>query len=260
MKAIAAICAAALGLVSRAEADMAEVLKRGQLRVVVAEGTPQLFAWKSGARPGLEREVLNGFCRLHRVDLAIVPVSSPSAVLPALLKREGDLAAGGLSALADMEQGIELSAEVLPTRHVVVTRKPTRTVLTLDELRAVPKVGTAKGTALADAVSAAGVPDTQVDDSFAPDGLLAALKAGKVAACIVGLEEALPAQRHDPDLLVGMHVGGKVSLAFGTRKEDTQLRGALNEYIRNLRRSPAWNRLVLSYFGDAAADMLKAAR
>jgi membrane-bound lytic murein transglycosylase F len=260
MKTLAGLGAAVLLLASHAAADIGEVRKRGQLRVLVAEGAPHLFAWKAGARPGLEREVLQGFCRLLRVDLAIVPVSGPAALLSSLLKGEGDIAASGLSTLVEMGDGIELSAEVLPTRHVVVTRKPAHSVLTLDELRAHDKVGTAKGTALADAVSAAGIPPARVDDTFPADGLLAALKAGKISACIVGLEQALPAQREDPDLLVGMYVGGKVSLAFALRKEDTQLRGALNEYLGNMRRSAAWNRLLLSYFGDAAADILKAAR
>ena len=260
LKIPATLGAALVMFAASASADINDIRKRGQLRVLVTEGTPQFFAWKAGARPGLEREVLQGFCRLQRVDMAIVPVPSRATLLQALLKGEGDVAAGALSATGAVDDGLLFSSEVLPTRHVVVTRKPSHSVLTLDELRAQTKVGTSRGTALAEAVSGAGVPAAQVDDSLAPDGLLAALKAGKVSSCVVGVEQALPAHREDPDLLLGMYLGGKVSLAFALRKDDVQLRGALNEYIGNMRRSAAWNRLVLSYFGDAAADILKAAR
>lgn len=253
-----AILAVALAvLAAPARADLADVRKRGKLRVLVAEGMPELFGWKPGARPGLEREILQGFCRLQRIDLAIVPLSAQAALLPALIKGDGDLAAGGLS--AGTVDGVLFSSEVLPTRHVVVTRKPGKTVLTLEELRA-RKVGTVKGTALAEAVAEAGVPDSQVDDSLTRDTLLSALKAGKVSACVLRVEEALPAQRQDAELQLGMYLGGRTSVAFGLRNEDTQLRGALNEYIANMRRSAAWNRLVLSYFGESAADILKAAR
>ena len=256
------VLAAAVLLITctQARADLHDIRKRGQLRVLVAEGTPQFFAWKPGARPGLEREVLQGFCRLQRVDMAIVPISSRAAVLTALQKGEGDVAAGALSMVATPDDALDFSAEVLPTRHVVVTRKPAKSVLTLDELRAEDKVGTTRGTALAEAVATAGVPAARVDDTLPMDGLLSALKAGKVTACVVGLEQVLPAQREDPELLLGMRLGPRVSLAFGLRKDDVQLRGALNEYITNMRRSAAWNRLLLSYFGDAAADILKAAR
>jgi membrane-bound lytic murein transglycosylase MltF len=259
MKTLVTLAVAFAFLTTPAWADLADVRKRGQLRVLVAEASPQFFGWKPGTRPGLEREILQGFCRLQRIDLAIIPLAGRGALFAALVKGDGDVAAGGLAATSALDGTVEFSAEVLPTRHVVVSRKPARTVLTLEELRAL-KIGTVKGTAQAEAVAGAGVPDAQIDDTLPPDALLPALKAGKVAACVVGVEQALPAQREDPDLLLGMYLGGHVSVAFGLRKEDVQLRAALNEYIGNLRRSAAWNRLVLSYFGESAADILKAAR
>jgi membrane-bound lytic murein transglycosylase MltF len=248
-----------LGLSIRAGADMLEIRKRGQLRVLVAEGTlPQFFTWKGSARPGLEREVIQGFCRLQRLDLAIVPVSSQSLLVAGLLKRDGDLAAGGLAEGDLSHEDLELSAEVLPSRHVVVTRKPNPTVLTLEELRA-QRVGTVRGSALAQAVVAAGVSAAKIDDTHVVADLMSALK-GDLGACVVGIEQALPAQREDGALEIGMYLGGRLSRGFALRKGDRELRGALNEYISNLRRSPAFNRLVLSHFGDSAADILKATR
>src|SRR5688572_18588335 len=114
-----------------ARADMAAIRKRGQLRVLVAGGAPQLFTWKPNLRPGLEREILEGFARLQRVDLAIVPLAGRGGLLPALLKDEGDLAGSGLSAGGNVPDEIRFSAEILPSRHVVVSRKPAATVLTL---------------------------------------------------------------------------------------------------------------------------------
>jgi membrane-bound lytic murein transglycosylase MltF len=241
-----------------ARAELNEVRKRGQLRVLVTEGAPRFFTWKGGASPGIEREILQGFCRLQRVDLAIIPTADNAGVISGLLKGEGDVAAGGLCTWA-VAEGLSFSTEILPTRQVVVTRKPGHSVLTVDELKA-QKLGIVRGADLEGVLAGSGVPTAQIDDSFEPEALLPALKSGKVSACVVGLERALPAQREDPDFLVGMYLGGRVSIALGLRRQDVQLRGALNEYVTNLRRSPGWNRLVLSYFGDAAADILKATR
>jgi membrane-bound lytic murein transglycosylase MltF len=244
-------------MASAAHADLADVRKRTQLRVLVAEGTPRFFSWKAGTAPGLEREILQGFARLQRVDLAIVPVASRAALLPALIKGEGDVAAGGLC--TEDAADVDYSSEVLPSRYVVVSRRPGQSVLTPDELRA-HKIGVPKGAAVAEALAAIGVSEGHVDASLDGAGLLAALNAGRVSACVLRVEQAIPAQREDPDLLLGMYIGGKASLAFALKKEDTQLRSALSEYVSNLRRSAAWNRLVLSYFGDAAADILRASR
>jgi membrane-bound lytic murein transglycosylase MltF len=259
MKARASVGAVLLLFVAAtARAELADVRKRSQLRVLVAESPRQFFGWKPGAAPGLEREVLQGFARLQRVDLAIVPMPSRAAMFGALAKGEGDLAAGALCAFA--EGDVEYSAEVLPSRYVVVSRRPAPSVLTLDELRH-RKLGLVKGTAgLGDTLDVIAMLEPPTQDWGDAAAVLAALKAGKVGAVVLRVEAAIPAAREDPDLLLGMYLGPRLSLAFATRKDDVQLRATLSEYIRNLRRSPAWNRLVLSYFGDAAADILKASR
>jgi ABC-type amino acid transport substrate-binding protein len=47
---------------------------------------------------------------------------------------------------------------------------------------------------------------------------------------------------------------------LGVRRDDPVLLRALNEYVGNLRRSGAWQRLVVKYFGDDVIEILKSAR
>jgi polar amino acid transport system substrate-binding protein len=244
---------------SAAAADLPEIKRRGTLRVLVAEGSPEFFAWKPGMRPGFDREVLEGFTRLQRIDLAIVPVTSWSALAPALAGDKGDLLAGGVAPTDGLARVAEFSAEVFPSRLVVVTRRPHRVIRAIEELRQ-EQVGVVKGTTMAEAVSQAGVPPTQVDDAIAPGELIAALRSGRVTACVTGLEHAMVAHRADPAVQLGLYLGSRQSLAFGMRKGDVKLREQLNEYLNNLRRTPTWNRLVLTYFGDSAAEILRASR
>jgi ABC-type amino acid transport substrate-binding protein len=109
-------------------------------------------------------------------------------------------------------------------------------------------------------VAAAGVPRANLDDGIPTGTLPASLRAGRVTAVVVGVEEAIAAQRDDPELQLGLFLGPPRSLAYGVRKQDGELLAALNDYVSNVRRTPTWNRLVVKYFGEAAPEVLRAAR
>jgi len=239
--------------------DLEVVKARGTLRVlaVVLNQEDVFMSGKPGV--GFDREVLEGFCALHRIHLELVPQASWGALVPALQKDQGDVIAGRFNVTPARRELIEFTAEVFPSRHVVLTRKPHRVVGTVAEL-ATEKVGTVKGTSMAEAVAAAGVPASHVDDGIPTGTLPEALRSGRVTAVVLGVENAMQAQARDAYLQLGAFVGPPSSLAYGVRKEDRALLAALNEYISNVRRSPAWGRLVVKYFGSSALDVLKKAR
>lgn len=241
--------------------DLREIETRRSLRVLVALDTrrPEFFSLKSDA-PGFDHEVLAGFAEHRGLKLEVVQVQDWRGLVPALLERQGDLIAGRFGASESRKKLINFTTEVFPRRLVVMTRKPHRIIKSLQELRA-ERVGTVKGTGMAEAVAAAGVPPSKVDDGIEVGGdLPAALRSGRVTAAVWGAESVIVAQREDPDIQIGMFVGKPESVAFGVRKEDTELLGALNEHIDRLHRSGAWNRLVVKYFGESALEILRKAR
>jgi ABC-type amino acid transport substrate-binding protein len=240
-------------------ADLPAIRDRGRLRVLAILVNQQNDFISAQPGKGFDRELLEGFATLQRVNLEVVAQSSWDALVPALLAGKGDLIAGRFTATESRRQLIAFTSEAFPTRNVVLTRKPHRVVTTLAELRA-ERVGTVKGTSLAEAVAAAGIPPGNVDETIPTGTLPAALKVGRVTAVILGLENAIDAQRQDPDLQLGLFLGPPRSLAYGVRKEDTELRQALSDYIDNLRRTPTWARLVVKYFGEAAPEILRKAR
>ena len=240
-------------------ADLPAIRERGHLRVLTVLTSQQSDFFSAQPGKGFDRELLEGFATLVRVNLETVAQSSWDALVPALLAGKADLIAGRFTVTEGRRKLIAFTSEVFPTRNVVLTRKPHRVVTTLEELRA-EKVGTVKGTSMAEAVQAAGIPGGNVDETIPTGTLPAALKAGRVTAVVLGVENAIDAQRQDPDLQLGLFLGPPRSLAYGVRKEDTELRQALSDYIDNLRRTPTWSRLVVKYFGEAAPDILRKAR
>jgi membrane-bound lytic murein transglycosylase F len=241
-------------------ADLADVKASGTLRVIVMplSATDEFFPIPAGARPGFDRAVLDGFAGLHRIKLEVVPVPGWDNLIPALLQGRGDLIAGRFTVTDTRLKQIAFTSEVFPSRNVVLTRKPHAPVATVEALRD-EKVGTIKGSSMAEAVRAV-VPAANVDDSFPPGGLPAALVARKISAVVLGIESAIAAQRHDPEIELGAFVGPPRSLAYGVRKQDAALLQALNDYVDNVRRTTTWSRLVVEYFGDAAPEILRKAR
>jgi ABC-type amino acid transport substrate-binding protein len=258
-RALAALVLALLP--SLASADLAEIKARGTLRVlyVPSNAPDEFFDMKSPDRPGFDRELLEGFAQLQRVKLETVSVAGWDELAPALVKGRGDLVAGRYSITESRKQLVNFSAEVFPTRHVVLTRKPTRVVTTLDELLR-ERIGTVRGSSMAEALAAAHVPAARIDDSLRPGLQAAALVDGRVSAVVMGVENAISEQRRDAAMQLGMFLGPPGSLAYALRKQDPELQRALDTYIESAHRSTAWSRLVVKYFGEAAIEVLKKAR
>jgi ABC-type amino acid transport substrate-binding protein len=260
------ICLAALALpacllASSVVADLPAVQQRGTLRVlaVVVEGEPEFFANQPGLEPGFDQEVLQGFARLHRLRLEVVPKASWDALIPALLQGEGDVIAGRFTVTEARRKAIEFTVDVFPTRNVVLSRKPRAPVQSLADLRR-QKIGVVKGTSMIEALAAAGVPSTRIDDSFPSGAIPAALRAGRITCTVDEIAAAIVAQRRDPGLQLGLFLGPPGAYAYGVRREDGALRAALNEYVENYRRTITWNRLLVKYFGQAAPEVLQKAR
>ena len=240
-------------------ADMAEIKAAGTLRVLVMPDVtrPEFYSLKPGGPSGFDAELIEGFAKLHRLKLEVVPQNGWDALIPALLDKKGDLIAGRFTATEGRKKTVLFTSEVFPSRNVVINRKPRKPVTALDQLKA-EKVGTNKGSSMAEAIAAAGVPN--VDDGIPPGAYDEALKSGRITAALWGVESAIALQKEDPEIQLGMFLGPPLSLAYAVRKDEPELLKALNEYIENVRKTQTWSRLVVKYFGEAAPEILKKAR
>ena len=240
-------------------ADLPEIQKRGTLRILAVLSAEEGYfvSQRPGAPPGFDMELLEGFARLHKLKVEVIPVSGWAALIPSLHRNKGDLIAGGFTDTESRRKLIAFTVEAFPTRSVVMTRKPAAVIHSVAELKG-KRVGTVKGTFMEDELAAAGI--TDVDSSTATGGLPDALRAGRVDVAVDGLEAALSAMAKDADLQLGVFLGEPSSLAYGVRHEDQALLKALNEYISNLRRTSTWSRLVVKYFGESAVELLTKAR
>jgi ABC-type amino acid transport substrate-binding protein len=259
----AGLVASALGLVAAsAEAQGPVPLSHpGTLRVLVflEEDRPQFFSMREGGAPGFEREILEGFARMQGLAFEVVPVPRWDALIPYLNEGRGDVIAGHFTDIPERRELVNFTSGVLPTRSVVITRKPRRAIYTLAALSG-ETIGVVLGSAARADLLAAGVPAARVVDSFTPNNVLTELRAGRITAHVRSLPEAVLAQREDAEIEIGMALGPAASFAFGVRKNNAPLRDALDRHLELLRSTGNWSRLVVKYFGDAAPEILKRAR
>ena len=239
--------------------DLPELKKRGTLRVIV-DSSNLVERFNTGpGEPGLEKELLQGFAALHAMKLEVVTVDNIEARLQALNAKKGDVVAGTV-ATESRKKIVAFTSEVLPSRHLVVTRKPQPPIETLQALRAA-RVAVTKGSSWAEAALAAGVPPANLDDSFKqPEDVFGALKTKRASAAVMTVVWAVLERKRDPELQLGLFIGEPASVGFGVRKESPLLLGALDEYFANMRKSASWSRLVVKYFGEHALEILKKSR
>jgi ABC-type amino acid transport substrate-binding protein len=240
-----------------AAAQSAQVLR---VLLVPNDPEPEFFCLRSDCPPGFDREILEGFASSKRLRLEPVPMAGWDQLIPALNAGQGDVIAGRFTYTDARAKSAAFTAEVFPTRNVVVTHRDFhRPILRLDELRQ-ERVGTVAGSSMAEALAAAGVLPSQLDAAYTSVTLVDALRSGKARVVVLGIERAILLSRRSPELELGMYLGPPGKLAFAVRRDDARLLGDLNAYLAAHRQSGRWSQLLVKYFGPAAPDVLKRAR
>jgi ABC-type amino acid transport substrate-binding protein len=238
--------------------DFAALKGRGALKVLVAvDEVPETFSLAKG-EPGMERELLEAFARLHKLELRPVPVGVWEDIVPALLRGDGDLIVG-INDTEVRRLKVDFTREVMPSRHIVITRKPDEVIHEALALRSA-RVGVPFATTWAEAAAAAGVPAARMVDLPDMKAILSALRARRITAAVVPLADLTLALRHDLDLQGGMFVGPPGRAAWAVRKTDPELKGALDDHLEASRRTGSWSRLIVKYYGEAALRVLDRAK
>jgi ABC-type amino acid transport substrate-binding protein len=249
---------AALALIaSAAGARAAEPGLPSRLRVLVAsDSMPEMFSFDGKGKPGFERELIEGFCRLQGIALEVIQVPDFEQIIPMLLRGEGDMITGIVDTTA-RRQKVAFSSEVFPVRHMAITRRPGPSARSLDELRGL-RVGTIPGTTWEQAVVDAGVPKQKRTSYRDAELMLAGLRAGEVDAVVVTVFDFALAKKHDPELVAGTFVGRAAAAALAVRHADSRLLEAVNGYLRGMQQ--ARHTLMFKYLNEEALTLIAQAR
>lgn len=105
-------------------ADVAEIQRRGVLRVLTRNSSATYFVAK-GAQRGFQYELAQAFAKKLGVRLAIVVPPTRDALIEALLSGEGDMIAAGMSKTPARSEKVNFTAPLFNAKRVFVTHRHT---------------------------------------------------------------------------------------------------------------------------------------
>jgi ABC-type amino acid transport substrate-binding protein len=253
---LAATVAVLSGIATPARAgDLAVIEKRGVIRVIVAaDEAAETYSLAAKGEPGFERELLESFARGRGLMVEAVVSKTYPERITMLVADKGDVIAA-IFDTEDRRKVVNFTQAVMPTHNVAVTLRPAPVVANVKDLLA-QRVGAIKGTKPAEAAIQDGVPAASLRTYDRLEELFGALQRGEVTTVVLPISELAIARKHYPGLQAGATVGAPGTIAWAVRKEDDELKRALDEYLIDMRRSPVWSRLVVKYFGDEALQVL----
>jgi len=230
-----------------------------RLRVLVAaDEDPEMFSFEPGSAPGLEREMIESFARLHGLRVEVAPVTNFEQIIPMLTAGQGDVILGIVDTEVRRAQ-VGFTEELLPTRHVVANLASRGSIQRMEQLR-IQKVGVVTGSSWAEAASRAGIPANRTVSFVDSRDMVQALLSGQITAVVMEISSLALARKKHPELRANMFLGPPGRHAWAVRKDDTTLRDQLNEHVRMLKGSGTWAHLLARYLGPESMALLASAR
>jgi ABC-type amino acid transport substrate-binding protein len=194
-------------------------------------------------------ELLSGFARARKMRLTAVLSSDD---VRAVLRSGQAQVALALSERDVADSTLIASTEVVPSRIVVVTRRPQEPHRFLEDLRG-KKIGVATGSAAVAITEAAKLHGLWPE---AGAELEPALRQRRVDALLLDMHDALAAQRQDPELQLGVFVAPRLSVRFVLRAEGAVLGPAIDQYLTGIRSSGSWGVLMSRHLGAQELEAL----
>ena len=222
---------------------------------VAAEPFPPFFSPDaSGNWSGWEIDFINAVCTEEKLDCVITPVSW-DGIIPALTTKKIDLIVSSMSITEERRKTIDFSDKYYDSPIAIVGSKDKTFGSTPADMKdlivGVPTASTHSAFAKKHFTDAAEVKEYQTVDESLQD-----LAAGRIDAVLsdqFGLDEFLKTENGKaccdlkgnvtPDLSIyGPGVGA------GMRKEDTDLKGKINEGIKAIRANGTYDAITKKYF------------
>jgi ABC-type amino acid transport substrate-binding protein len=241
--------------------DWPEIQSRGRLRVLAyAYEYPEMFNFepRSPAGPGLERELLESFCRANRISLEVQKMEDFTKEIPMLLRDEGDLIIGIVNTAQRREQ-VAFTQEVFPVRFFVGSSVSTPEIASVKQLRE-RNVGVVAGSSWIGAAQQAGVPPQHLKVLDNQPLMFEALEAGRIGAVVMPVADLALAMKRWPHVREAFPVGEAMSGCWAVRKTSPLLKRKLDDFLSTAREGNVWSRLVVRYYGDRAVQILKKAK
>src|SRR5438132_3890515 len=254
--------AAPEGLVSRASGrpdhprTLEEIKKSGYIRVLTRNNDTSFFIYR-GHRMGFDYELGKKLAQRLGIRVDMIITQGWQEMLPALLKGEGDVIAAEMTVTPERQKQVLFAEPWGHTHEVVVWKDGSPEIKTALDLGG-KEVHVRKGSTyfgslreLNARLAAAHKPEVivkPVPEDWETDTVLQAVSKGEIVYTIADELLANIHKAYWDNLIVGPAVTPDRDLAWAVRPGDLQLKKAIDDVFRELRRKPDFNILRKKYF------------
>ena len=227
--------------------DWPEILASGRLRLLTLNTPTTYYLWR-GEPIGYEYELVRSFAEAHDLELEVVLGRNIGELFEALAAGRGDMISAGLTPTPErLEKGLRFTRPYLRVREMFVTAgEPIADLADLTGRRIAVNPVTSHATTLAALGERAAFEVEFVEHGM--ETILNAVAVGDLDVTLVDGHYAQLMAGFEPRLSPGLALEPAQDLAWATRREDAELRGQLDDFIREHYRGYEFNVLHNKYF------------
>lgn len=233
--------------------DLAEIKKRGSIRVLTRNNAVSYFLHKGNQR-GFDYELIKMFAAEQGLRLDIVVPPQASDLIPWLLAGKGDIIAAQMTVTDDRKAQIEFSEPYLFVREVIVQRKGAPALQTLDDLEgkelSVRESSSYRATLRALEAEHGPFTVNIADEQLETEQLIAMVGRGEIEMTVADSTIANNELKHRDDIQISLALTDERPIAYGMRKENKALAAALNASVKKRYKSLEYNVIKQRYFDN----------
>jgi membrane-bound lytic murein transglycosylase F len=237
--------------------DLEQIRARGYINALVDNNSVSYFIFR-GEPMGYEYELLQMFAEDIGVELRIKIISGVEESIDQLNKGEGDLIAFPLTITEERNNYISFSQPLFTTNQVLVQRKAdsTHNPIRLHSDLIGKKIYVMKGSSFKDRLQhlsqEIGGPIEIVEDSAdaETESLIRQVAIGEIPLTVTDQTFAMINANIYPDLDINTVISLPQEIAWATRNNSPELKGAINEWLTAIKKKGQFRYIYDRYFNS----------
>lgn len=240
--------------------DLIEIKSSGKLRALVDNSSTSYFIYK-GTPMGFEYELLSRFSKAIDVELVVEPVKDLNSIIDSLLAYEGDVIAANLTVTKDRTQNVSFTKPLIRSKQVLVQRLPSKNdeapyfIERPSELLG-KKIYVRKNSSFYDRLQnlsdeiGGEIDIKEVASNTTVEQLIKKVSKGEIDYTVADEHVAKINKAFYPNLHIKTAISLEQQIAWAVRKESPNLLIAINEWLRNFKKTTDYRVIYLKYFGN----------
>lgn len=237
--------------------DLIEIKLSGELRALVDNSSTSYFIYK-GNPMGYEYELLSEFAKAIDVDLKIIPIENLDHVIDSLNNFKGDVIAANLTVTKKRKEAVEFSSPLIQSKQILIQRNTKEKLISSPMQLEGKEVYVRKNSSffkrlenLSEEIGGE-ILIQAVAGNITVEELIKKVSEEEIDYTIADQHVAKINASYYRNLNIRTAISLEQEMAWAVRKESPDLLIAMNEWLRNFKKTADFRVIYLKYFGNTS--------